>query len=167
VTPRVALFGLAAALTLAAALLLERRRDLRDEIGVLERDRSALTDSLETAVLTEEVDRVRLQLERARAQPERTAEPHIAVAIGGSALTLERAGIVLRSAAVAGDVARGVRTVQRIEDDGVELSGGVALRPVRTPSDSAGAVPGTLWVGRHDFDAIRASLRRGTVAYLH
>jgi hypothetical protein len=167
VTPRAALIGLAAALMLAAALLLERRRDVRDAIAALEQDRIALTDSLEMAALTEEVDRVRLALERARAQPERTAEPHLALAIGGSELTLERAGIVLRSAAAAGDVARGVRTVQRIEGDGVELSGGVSLRPVRTPSDSAGAVPGTLWVGRHDFDAIRASLRRGTVAFLH
>lgn len=166
-TPRVTLVVLAATLTLTAAILLDRRRDARDGIAALESRRSALADSSAIAALEEEVDGIRFQLERARALPERSAEPHLALTVGGPTLTLERAGIVLRSAPVAGEVARGIRTVERLEAGQVALSGGVVLRPVRAPADSAGAGAGTLWLGARDFDAIRGALRRGTIAYLH
>lgn len=166
-TPRGALIALAAALTLTAAVLLERRRDTRDEIVGLAASADALGDSVETAVLSAEIDAVRLDLERARDRPEASVGTHLAFAVGHHVLTLERGGVVLRSAEVAGEVTRGARLVERASDRAIELSDGSSLRPVRTAADSAGRGPGTLWLAARDFEAIRGQVRTGTMAYLH
>lgn len=166
-TPRGALVVLATALTLTAAVLLDRRRDVRDEIGALTAAATALGDSLESARLATEIDRVRLSLERARARPEGVVEPHLAFAVGHHILTLERGGVVLRSAEVSGEVRRGEGAVRRSTERSVELADGTVLRPLRAAVDSAGSGPGTLWLSPRDFEAIRAVIRPGTPAYLY
>ncbi len=165
-TPRSALWSVAAALTLASAFLLEARRDTRDAIAAQLGDSAQLADSIAAASLTAEVDRVRLSLERARAVPERAAPLHLTLAVGTGTLALERGDVVLRSVAVDGTLPRGVHTVRRVVVDLIELEAGLRLRARGEGWKDDGA-PGTLWLSARDFEAISGAVGRGTRCHVY
>lgn len=164
-TPRTVLIALAAALAVGSAALLEHRRTLRDEMERMRVARAAAVELTDDARLIAEVERIRFALERARSQPARNAEAHLALEIGDGVLTLERGDIIFRSATVEADVKRGVHVVETVEERSIVLSGGITLRPVLA-ADTSALAPREIRVPRADFLAIRPNVRPGQSAYL-
>ena len=164
-SPRVVLVALAILLALVSTSLLERRRNLRDEVDGLTRTRAATAVATGDARLAAEVDRIRLALERARNAPERTAPTHLALSISDGLLSLERGDVVLRSATVAPDVPRGVRVIERVDATAIVLAGGIQLRPATARDDTAKPPAGTVRLTRADFEAIRPNVRPGLSAF--
>lgn len=163
-SPRVALILLTLGLAAGSAALLSHRRAIAAELITLRSARDSAVAATEDARLAAEVDRIRVQLERARGLTARTADPHLALSIGDGNLTLERGEIVLRATTVTAEVPRGVRTIETVDDRAITLTGGIRLE-----RESAGATPPTppltIRVARADFDAIRPNVRPGLMAY--
>jgi len=160
--PRDALLLAAAAGMVAATLLLGQRTKLGVELDGIAEARAATAAAAGDARLATEIDRIRLALENSREQPSRTAEAHIALALGDGLLTLERGEIVLRTATVEADVPRGMQLVQAVEPKQIVLGGGIRF----VIADTAAAVaPRTVRLSRADFDAIRPNVKPGQVAY--
>ncbi len=162
--PRIALSVAAVALAAGSALLLAQRRTLQAEIAGMEAASLAADSAAADATLTAEVDRIRLALELARARSARTAEAHLALALGDGHLTLERGEIVLRAATVDADVPRGIHTIGTVGDKVIELSGGIRLVSA-SDADTTAVPPLTIRVSRVDFDAIHPNVRAGLMAY--
>lgn len=163
-SPRTTLILVAAACAAGTSMLFVQRQALHAEIATLTAAHAAADSAAADARLTAEVDRIRLALEQARAQPARAAVAHLALALGDGHLTLERGEIVLRAANVNADVPRGIHTIATVGDKVIELSGGIRLVPEST-SDTSAAPPLTIRVSRLDFDAIRPNVRAGLMAY--
>ena len=164
-TPRAVLITLSIMLALLSAALLQQRVALRSEIGKLTHARASAIEATADARLTAEVDRIRVALERARSAPARTAEPHLALALSDSLLTLERGDIVLRSSRVAADVPRGTFLIERVDAAAIVLAGGIVLRPVTSVADTLPPAAGVVRVPPADFYAIRPNVRAGLAAY--
>ena len=162
--PRTALIIVTAACAVGSVALFAKRRSMRAELGTLTEARAAADSAAVDARLTIEVDRIRLQLERARSLPARTADAHLALALGDGHLTLERGEIILRSATVSADVPRGVHTIESVGDKVIALTGGIRLVP-ESAADTTAALPLTIRVSRLDFGAIRPNVRAGHMAY--
>lgn len=163
-SPRTALIIVTAACAVGATLLFARRQSLQAELATLTAAHRAADSAVADAKLTAEVDRIRLSLEQARAQPARNADAHLALALGDGHLTLERGEIVLRAATVNADVPRGIHTIANVGDKVIELSGGIRLVP-ESAADTSVAPPLTIRVSRLDFGAIRPNVRVGLMAY--
>ncbi len=163
-TPRSLLLAAAILGALGTAALFAQRRAVASEIASLNEASAAAVEGAADARLAAEVDRIRLALEQARARTARTADAHLALALGDGQLTLERGEIVLRSALVNADVPRGIHRVEQVADREISLSGGIRLVP-ESPRDSTAAPAGTIRVSRLDFDAIRPNLKAGFAAY--
>ena len=161
-TPRAALLLLALALAGGSVVLMAQRRALRLEVAALDAARGQVAGAAGDARLAAEVDRIRLALERARSQPARTADAHLALALGDGLLTLERGDIVLRSSTVQADVPRGVHRVERVEAARIVLVGGIIVRSVQG-GDSVAAR--TIRVPAADFAAILPNVKPGQMAY--
>ncbi|MCE9600852.1 MAG: hypothetical protein K8S21_01390 [Gemmatimonadetes bacterium] len=162
--PFAALIALALALALGSAGLLSYRRAVGAEIASIDAARTAAADLTGDARLIAEIERIRFALEQARSQPAKTAEAHLALALGEGLLTLERGDIVFRTATVQAQVPRGVHLVEKVEDRLITLSGGIRLHPT-TGGDSLPVAQGEIRVPRADFLAIRPNLRPGQSAY--
>ena len=161
-TPRNALLIVVALLATGSVMLVAQRRTLRLEVAALTEARSQTAGAAGDARLAAEVDRVRLSLERARSQPARTAEAHLALALGDGVLTLERGDIVLRTTTVDADVPRGIRRIEAVEPGRIVLADGITLRSMR---DQDALVAGTIRVPAADFAAIHPNLRPGQMAF--
>ena len=74
--PRTALIIAVAVCAVGSVALFAKRRSMRAELRTLTAARAAADSVVINARLTVEVDRIRLQLERARSQPARTADAH-------------------------------------------------------------------------------------------
>ncbi len=149
----------------ASVALLQQRKALESELEVIVASRSSAASAAGDALLTAEVDRIRLALERSRSQPARTAEPHIALALSDGAFTLERGEIVLRAAQAVADVPRGVHQVTAVAARAITIDDGILLVPV-TSRDSV-MTPRTIRVPVADFDAIRPNVRPGQLAFFY
>lgn len=161
--PHLVLVVLAVTLGLVSVAQVAQRRALRAEIVAIGAAREAATALVGDARLIAEVERIRFALEQARSMPAKSAEAHLALALGDGLLTLERGDIVFRTATVQAEVARGVHLVEQVEERLVTLSGGVRLLP--TSADSSAPAPGEIRVPRADFLAIRPNLKPGQMAY--
>lgn len=162
-SPRLALTLLALGLAAGSAALFSQRRAMTTELAALRSARDSAAIATEDARLTAEVDRIRVQLERARGVTARTADPHLALSLGDGILTLERGEIVLRAATVSAEVPRGVRAIETVEERVITLAGGIRLE--REATDATEAPLLTIRVPRADFDAIRPNVRPGLMAY--
>lgn len=162
-SPRLTLIVLTLALGAGSAALFSHRRTVAAELAMLRAARDSAAAAAEDARLTAEVDRIRVQLERARALTARTADPHLVLSIGEGSLTLERGEIVLRAATVTAEVPRGVHAIEAVEDRVIRLAGGIRLE--RDTGDTTPAPALTIRVPRADFDAIRPNVRPGLMAY--
>ncbi len=163
-TPRVVLIAFAVTLGIGSVVLLGQRRAMRHEIGSMIVARAEAVDSTADAVLLAEVDRVRFALERARGEPARDAEAHLALSLSDGVMTLERGDIVFRTTTVSGEVPRGVHTIESVEDRRIVLSGGIALRPA-IAADSGSPPSRELRVPSADFHAMRPNLKPGQSAF--
>jgi hypothetical protein len=164
-SPRLALILLTVALGAGSAALFSHRQTVAAELALLRTARDSAVVATENARLTAEVDRIRVQLERARALSARTADPHLVLSLGDGSLTLERGEIVLRATTVTADVPRGVRAIETVEDRAITLAGGIRL--VREAADTTPSPPSTIRIPRADFDAIRPNVRPGLMAYFY
>lgn len=162
-SPRVALILLTLALGAGSAALFSHRRTVATELALLRTARDSAAAAAEDARLAAEVDRIRVQLERARGLTARTADPHLALSLGDGSLTLERGEIVLRATTVTADVPRGVHAIEAVEDRVITLAGGIRLE--RDAADTTPTPALTIRVPRADFDAIRPNVRPGLMAY--
>lgn len=166
-TGRIRLILAAAVLALVSGLLLEYRRDLRAEQALLVAARSAADSAAEDAVLQAEVDRVRVQLERARVRVEGTlADPHLAISLTDGVLTLERADIVLRRAAITADVPIGVHAIVEVGPKAILLADSIRIEPGTDSAGSANVAPRSVRMSRADFAAILPNVRPGLLAFL-
>jgi hypothetical protein len=163
VKPRTALFVLAAALALVSVVQFGQRRALAADIAALGVARDEAAAHAGDARLITQVERIRFALEQARGQPAKSADAHLALALGDGRLTLERGDIVFRTTTVEAEVPRGVHLIERVEDRVVTLSGGIRLRPVT--ADSTPLEKGEIRVPREDFLAIRPNLKPGQSAF--
>lgn len=162
-TPRAFLITVAALGALGVVALLVQRQSLTTEIAALTAASVATVERTVDARLAAEVDRVRLALEQARGRSARSAEAHLALALGDGQLTLERGEIVLRSAIVTAEVPRGIHRIESVAEREIALTDGIRLVP-ESPRDSV-APAGTIRLSRLDFDAIRPNVRVGLMAY--
>jgi len=163
VKPAAALSVVAASLALVSVVQFAERRTLRAEMDAMAAARESATALADDARLITEVERVRFALERARSQPAKGAEAHLALALSDGLLTLERGDIVFRTTTVRAEVPRGVHLVESVEDRAVTLSGGIRLRAAA--ADSGALAPGEIRVPREDFLAIRPNLKPGQSAF--
>lgn len=143
-------------------MLVAQRRAVRMEVAALSEARSQVAGAAGDARLAAEVDRIRLALERARSQPARTADAHLALALGDGVLTLERGDIVLRTTTVQADVPRGVHRVLSVEPGRIALEGGITLR---SATSDAADVARTIRIAAADFAAIHPNLKPGQMAF--
>lgn len=163
---RRALVVAAVILAIASALLLQARRDTREEIAAL----TVASDSAQVAAgdarLQQEVDRIRLDLERARVRATTKTEPHLALAITDGQLSLERGDIVLRTIPVEASVPRGVRTIASVGANGIVLSDSIRMRPAASPADTSPPEPGIVRLRAADFAAILPNVKPGLTVYV-
>lgn len=161
-TPRLALLLVAVVLAGGSVMLAAQRRAVRLEVAALDAARAQAAGAAGDARLSAEVDRIRLALEGARHRSARTADAHLALALGDGVLTLERGEIVLRTASVQGDVPRGVRVVERVAPQVITLAGGITIRSAQ---DADSLAAGTVRVPAADFAAILPNVKPGQMAY--
>ena len=166
----------AAVLAAASAVLLQQRHVLLVETTRLQKAHDSLTVAAADARLQQEVDGIRLALERSRQRATGKTEPHLAVAITDGLLTLERGDIVLRSALVTADVTRGVRRIARVDgagivlDDSTRIYGETAAVPGTPGTPGAPPVPppvppNSVRLSRSDFEAVLPNVRPGLTVY--
>lgn len=161
-TPRLTLLLVAVALAGGSVMLVAQRRAVRLEVGALGAARAQVAGAAGDARLAAEVDRIRLALEGARLRSARTAEAHLALALGDGVLTLERGEIVLRTATVEANVPRGAWPVERVEAGVITLADGITLRSAR---DADSLTVRTVRVPAADFAAILPNVKPGQMAY--
>lgn len=154
----------AAVLAVGSAALLQVRRDLREEIGVLSLASDTAQVRAGDARLQQEVDRIRLELERARVRATPQTEPHLALAITDGLLTLERGDIVLRSVQADVTASRGVRTIVEVGAREIVLSDSVRIY-VGIAGDTTPPEPRSVRLRATDFTAVVPNVRAGHTVY--
>ena len=162
---RALLFIAAAMFAAISAIMLQARRDVKSEIGVLTTASDSARVAARDAELLEEIGHIRLQMERARAIPSAKAELHLALAITDQRLMLERGDAVLREVPVESEIARGVRTIVSVGARAVLLSDSVVIRP-STSADTA-PIPRSVRLRPADYAAVLPNLKVGNTVYVH
>lgn len=156
-----ALVVAATVLAVGSAALLQARRDLRDDIDRLGAAADSARRGADDAMLQQEVDRIRLQLERARVRPSRGTEPHLALAITDGQLTLERGDVLLRTVRADVAVGRGLRTIASVTPDEIVLSDSARIYASAAAGDSSPPRPRSVRVRPADFAAVAPNVRAG------
>lgn len=169
-----ALILIAAGMFMAiSAIMLQARRDVRSEIAALAVASDSAQLMARDAELLEEIDHIRLQLERARGIHSAQAALHLSLAITDQRLMLERGDVLLREVPVESGIARGVRTIISVGARAVVLSDSAVIRastsadaaPV-TAADSA-AHARSVRLRPTDYAALLPNLKVGSAVYVH
>lgn len=154
----------AAVLAVGSAVLLQVRRDTREEIEELTLASDTAQVRAGDARLQQEVDRIRLELERARVRATPRTEPHLALAITDGLLTLERGDIVLRSVQADVTASRGVRTIAEVRAREIVLSDSVRIY-AGVAGDTTPPLPRSVRLRASDFLAVVPNIRAGLTVY--
>lgn len=156
-----------AVLAVASAILLEQRRSLRADEVTLTAAIAAADSIAIDARLRADVNRVLVQLERSRVRSTPQTEPHLAISLTDSLLTLERGDIVLRTARIVAAVPRGVHAVLEVGPKGILLADSIRIVPDAGGLDTTSVPAGTVRLRRADYNAVLPNVRPGLIAYLY
>lgn len=160
--------GLLAVVLAASGVLAMRHAGvLRAEVERLEETQADFALERTAAEAAVRAERIRLALERAREAPFTEAAPYLELILEDGRLVLGRGEARLREVAVEVELAPGIRAIERIEPEAIVLADGLTLRRARADSILATPVQGEIPVLRADFEALRAVLRVGDLAYVH
>jgi hypothetical protein len=144
-----ALAGLAVILGGAGAFGMRQAATLRAEVATLQELQSDFALERTAAEAALRAEEIRLALERAREAPFLQAAPYLELILEDGRLLLGRGEARLREISVEVELAPGIRAVERIE--GNQLVFADAVIPLLSA----------------DFEALRAVLRVGDLAYVH
>jgi hypothetical protein len=145
----VALAGLALLLGGAGALGMRHAATLRAEVATLQELQSDFALERTAAEAALRAEEIRLALERARQAPFAAAAPYLELILEDGRLLLGKGEARLREISVVVELTPGIRAVERIEGNQITFADAVIpLLPA-------------------DFEALRAVLRVGDLAYVH
>ena len=145
----VALAGLALLLGAAGGLGIRHAASLRAEVETLEELQSDFALERSAAEAALRAEEIRLALERARQAPFAAAAPYLELILEDGRLLLGKGEARLREISVVVELTPGIRAVERIEGNQITFADAVIpLLPA-------------------DFEALRAVLRVGDLAYVH
>ncbi len=155
-----------AVLLVVSAVLLEQRRSLNAGQETLTAAIAAAESTSIDARLRTDMNRVRVQLERSRVRSVPGTEPHLAISLTDSLLTLERGDVVLRSARMVSAVPRGVHAVLEVGPGAILLADSIRIEPDAGREDTSIVAAGTVRLRRADFLAVLPNVRPGMTAYI-
>lgn len=162
-----ALGALAVVLGATGVLAMRQAATLRAEVERLQESQEDFALERTAAEAALRGEQIRLALERAREVPFAEAAPYLELILEDGRLLLGKGEARLREVAVEVELAPGIRAIERIDPEAIVLADGLTLRRVRTDSIPATSPPGEIPVLRADFEALRAVLRVGDLAYVH
>ena len=162
-----ALGALAVVLGATGVLAMRQAAMLRDEVAQLQETQADFALERTAAEAALRAERIRLALERAREAPFAEAAPYLELIREDGRLLFGRGEARLREVAVEVALTPGIRAIERIEPEAIVLADGMTLRRAGADSVPLTPVPGEIPLRRADFEALRAVLRVGDLAYVH
>ncbi|MEN9790841.1 MAG: hypothetical protein RLZZ63_499 [Gemmatimonadota bacterium] len=162
-----ALGALAVVLAATGVLAMRQAATLRAEVDRLEETQADFALERTAAEAALRAEQIRLALERAREAPFTEAAPYLELILEDGRLVLGRGEARLREVGVEVELAPGIRAIERIDPEAIVLADGMTLRRAGVDSIPATPVPGEIPLLRADFEALKAVLRVGDLAYVH
>lgn len=163
----IALGALAVVLGATGVLAMRQAATVRAEVERLEETQADFALERTAAEAALRAEQIRLALERAREAPFTEAAPYLELVLEDGRLLLGKGEARLREVAVEVELAPGIRAIERIESEAIVLADGMTLRRASIDSVAAAPAPGEIPLLRADFEALKAMLRVGDLAYVH